>query len=156
MPTRRHVPLFPWLFPTRTTLPPWRLTLLVALGGAAGAVARAGVDRAWPPPRHTFPWSTWTVNVGGCLLMGLLMAVLGRLAHPRMWVGPTLGTGVLGGFTTFSAFSDDVRRLLAAGHPGLGVAYAAATVAGALAAVFGARLAVARLLPDRHAVEGAG
>ncbi len=89
----------------------------VAVGGAIGASARYGIELAWPTPSGGFPWATLAVNVSGCALMGALM-----VAITELWVGhrllrPLLGTGVLGGYTTFSTFAGDVDTLAAAGHP---------------------------------------
>ncbi len=64
---------------------------------------------------------------------GALMAAL-RSRAP-VWAGPLLGTGFLGGFTTFSSYADDIRVLLEEGEPGTAVGYLAATVAAALLAV---------------------
>ncbi|RRR46639.1 CrcB family protein [Mycolicibacter terrae] len=88
----------------------------VAVGGAIGACARYGIELAWPTPSGGFPWATMLVNVSGCALMGALM-----VAITELWVGhrllrPLLGTGVLGGYTTFSTFAGDVDSLAAAGH----------------------------------------
>lgn len=84
--------------------------LLVAVGGAAGAVARYGVGvlaaRLWG---LNFPWGTLIVNVVGGLAMGLLAArVDPSHEHARL----LLGVGLLGGFTTFSSFSIEAIRLL--------------------------------------------
>ena len=99
--------------------------LLVALGGAVGAVARYGVGLgAARLFGLAFPWGTLLVNVVGGLAMGVLAAEAGpdqealRLA---------LGVGVLGGFTTFSAFSLETVRLMEH-QPGLAMLYVAASV----------------------------
>lgn len=89
----------------------------VAIGGAIGACARYGIELAWPTPSGGIPWATLAINVSGCALMGALM-----VAITELWVGhrllrPLLGTGVLGGYTTFSTFAGDVDTLAAAGHP---------------------------------------
>ncbi len=109
----------------------------VALGGAIGSAARYGVN-VWSGKLlgTGFPWHTLIVNLAGCLAMGVLtglMALKLSLAHETR---AFLTTGILGGFTTFSAFSLDVallverKAMLAAG------AYAAASVLLSLAAVF--------------------
>jgi CrcB protein len=84
------------------------LLLVVALGGALGSLARYGVAVAFPPGRSELPWGTLLVNVAGCLLLGLLV---GGWPDAR-WLRPFAGTGVLGGFTTFSAFALETDRLL--------------------------------------------
>ena len=104
----------------------------VALGGALGASARYGVNlgaaRMFGP---AFPWATLAVNVAGSFLMGLLAASLGR---ESAWA-PLLLTGVLGGFTTFSAFSLDAVALWQKGQGGMAALYVAASVILSLAAL---------------------
>ncbi len=121
-----------------------RATLaVIAGGGVLGALARYQVGRVWPVPPAGFPWSTALVNVSGCLLIGMLYGLLPRRpgAHP-LW-RPFLGTGVLGGYTTFSTYAVDLHRLLDAGRPATAAAYLVGTLAAALAATT-AGLALAR------------
>ena len=87
--------------------------LLVALGGALGSVARYGVGFAaarWLG--LGFPWGTLTVNIVGGFAMGLLAA---RIGSEQENLRLLLGVGVLGGFTTFSAFSLETVRLMEQG-----------------------------------------
>ncbi|GGP41876.1 fluoride efflux transporter FluC [Saccharothrix coeruleofusca] len=105
----------------------------VALGGGLGGLARYGLGLLVPGP-----WGTLLVNVLGCALIGVLMAFAPR-AHPL--VRPLLGVGVLGGFTTFSAYAVDAVRL--GGAVALG--YLGLTLVVALTAT-GAALAVTRRL----------
>ena len=115
--------------------------LLVAAGGAAGAVARYGLgvqaSRAFGP---AWPYGTLIVNVVGGLLMGLLAgSVWGGQERLRL----LLGVGLLGGFTTFSAFSLETARMIedrAYGQAGL---YAVGSVVLSVAALF-AGLALSR------------
>ena len=114
--------------------------VLAAVGGALGALARAGVAEVLPREPGGWPWATWTVNLLGCLLLGMLLAVLAtrRPDGERMQV--FLGTGVLGGFTTYSAFALEVTDLGASGRPFAAAAYVAASVlGGVLAVAIGAR-----------------
>ncbi|GAA4908167.1 CrcB protein [Actinomycetospora succinea] len=106
----------------------------VAAGGVLGALARAGVGLLVPVPPGGFPWGTLGINVLGSLLMGVLVVVVTevRTAHPL--VRPFLGTGVLGGFTTFSTFAVDAQTLLGGGHRATAFAYLAATIVGAVGA----------------------
>ena len=114
----------------------WDVTLAIALGGALGAIARYGVGAAWPPAPGTFPWSTFAINVTGCLLIGVLMVVLTEVAgHPHRLARPFLGIGVLGGFTTFSTYTAEAQRLIADGHTLSALVYLLGTVAAALVAV---------------------
>ncbi|ADU10354.1 CrcB family protein [Micromonospora aurantiaca] len=121
---------------------------VIAAGGVSGALARAGAQAAVPHQPGEFPWATFSVNVVGCLLIGALTAVLAaRPAHPL--TRPFLGVGVLGGFTTFSAYAVDAQRLLTDGAAGTAGVYLAATVLGALAAVAAGDTVTARLLAAR-------
>ncbi|HEY0690885.1 MAG TPA: fluoride efflux transporter CrcB [Kribbella sp.] len=106
----------------------------IALGGAMGALARYGVGEAMPHRAGAFPWATFLINVSGCLLIGVLLVMITevRTVHPLS--RPFLGTGVLGGFTTFSTFAIDTERLLG-DHPLTAIAYFFGTVAAALLAV---------------------
>jgi fluoride exporter len=99
--------------------------LLVALGGAVGSVARYGVGVAaarWLGLAS--PWGTLAVNVLGGLAIGLLAA---RVSPDQENTRLLIGTGLLGGFTTFSAFSLETVRLMEQ-QPGLAALYAAASL----------------------------
>jgi CrcB protein len=112
------------------------LLAVVAAGGALGSIARYGIDVALPHGRSDLPVATLLINVTGSLLLGLLVAAR---PHAR-WLRPFLGTGVLGGFTTFSAFSLETDRLLAR-TPGVAAGYVALSLAlGLGAAAVGLRL----------------
>jgi len=118
----------------------------VALGGALGASARyltnVGVFR-WAGPG--FPLATIIVNVLGSFLMGVLVVALARKDGNAL--APFLMTGVLGGFTTFSAFSLDTLTLFERGEVGLAGLYAGLSVALSLTAivagVYAARMVLA-------------
>jgi CrcB protein len=106
-------------------------TFLVFLGGGLGAAARHGVNiGAARLLGFNFPWGTIIVNVAGSLAMGLIVAFLafradaGWSQHVRLF----LTTGVLGGFTTFSAFSLDVVLLWERGATGIAIAYTLGSV----------------------------
>jgi len=120
----------------------------VAVGGAIGAAARYGAALAWPTPSGAFPWTTLVVNAVGCAVIGAFMVLLTDVWRPHRLLRPFFGTGVLGGFTTFSTYATDVRRLADGGHPRTALAYLALTVAAALLAVWASatltRWAVAR------------
>ncbi|MGA4838314.1 fluoride efflux transporter CrcB [Streptomyces sp. G45] len=122
---------------------------VVAVGGGLGAAARYGAGLLWPVPDGAFPWTTLAVNAVGCAVIGAFMVLLtDAWAAPRL-VRPFFGTGVLGGFTTFSTYAVDVQRLVADGRIRTALAYLALTVVAALGAVWCAtdvtRRAVARL-----------
>lgn len=121
------------------------VVLAVTVGGVAGALARYAAACLWPSPTRAFPWTTLWVNLLGALLIGVLLVLVTErgAVHP-LW-RPLLGTGVLGGFTTFSTYSVDLQVRLAAGAVGQAVAYGIATAVGALAAVAIATTATRRL-----------
>ena len=112
-----------------------RDALLVALGGGAGSVLRWAVTlammRATREP--SFPWGTLVVNLAGSLAIGAVLGVAeakGGLATPARLL---LVTGLLGGFTTFSAFSGEVLGLLRAGQSWAASGYVLGSVLGGLA-----------------------
>ena len=111
--------------------------LLVMLGGGIGAGARHLVNLSVPRLVGIgFPWSTVAVNVVGSLAMGLLVGILARRSGDSSALRLFLATGILGGFTTFSAFSLDFVTLWQRGAATTAFAYAALSVIGALAAIF--------------------
>lgn len=120
--------------------------LIVAAGGAIGAAMRHLVGMAalrWAGP--TFPWGTLAVNLAGSFLMGVLIELLARKAGVSAEVRLFAATGVLGGFTTFSAFSLDVVVLWERGALLAAAGYTLVSVVGAVAALF-AGLAIVRAL----------
>lgn len=103
-------------------------------GGALGAGLRFEVGRLASTLLPTgFPWATLTVNLAGSFAMGVLGGLIARLAAGGGAAGLFLGVGVLGGFTTFSAFSMDAVLLLERGETGLAAAYALASLVGSVA-----------------------
>jgi len=107
---------------------------LVAAGAAAGAVLRWSLG-AITPDGSGFPWTTFAINVTGCLALGLLPLVDGRDHRVTVFLGP----GLLGGFTTVSTYADQARALTADGDPGLAGIYVVGTLAAALGAAFAGR-----------------
>jgi CrcB protein len=120
--------------------------LAATLGGALGALGRWGVTRALPHSPGARPWATLLVNLTGCLLIGVLLAVLLARPAPHPWLRPFLVTGLLGGWTTYSTFAVDTVQLADAGALGTAVGYVVASVLGGVLAV------VAGLTAGRHAV----
>jgi CrcB protein len=107
----------------------------VALGGIIGSLARYGLATAIPHAAGGFPWATFLTNVTGCLAIGILFARLTPRSHPLL--RPFLGTGVLGGFTTFSTYTVETQKLLHAqmhAHLVVAFAYFFGTIAAALLA----------------------
>ncbi|MEU4476414.1 CrcB family protein [Micromonospora sp. NPDC023888] len=117
------------------TARPAAILATIAAGGVLGALARAGLQHAAPHPPTGFPWATFGINLSGCLLIGVLMAVLTHLDGGHPLARPFLGVGVLGGFTTFSTYAVDIQQALVADAPGTALAYLAAALLGALVAV---------------------
>jgi CrcB protein len=109
---------------------------VIAVGGATGASARYLAALAWPTQPGGFPWSTLVVNVIGCGLIGILMVLVTDVLTRQRLIRPFLGTGVLGGFTTFSAFSLDAALLMERHNYVLAAAYVAGSVVAAIMALF--------------------
>ena len=113
--------------------------LLVALGGALGACGRFGVNLLAPWGGAGMPWGTLAVNAIGGLVMGALFATAADNRALLLFGG----VGVLGGFTTFSAFSMETVRLMQRGEMALAAIYATLSVllsvGAALAGYMGAR-----------------
>ena len=109
----------------------------VALGGAIGSAARYGVN-VWSGRLlgAAFPWATLAVNIIGCFAMGLLIELMALKFNVSTETRAFLTTGILGGFTTFSAFSLDFALLVERKTYLLAGAYAAGSVLLSLAAVF--------------------
>ncbi len=104
--------------------------LLVMLGGAFGSGARYLMAS-----RFAAPWGTLAVNLIGGLLMGVLVGSLTKLSAGGEQARLLLGVGVLGGFTTFSAFSLDSWVLIDRGQVALALGYIGLSVAGSIAAL---------------------
>jgi CrcB protein len=122
------------------------LTLWIALGGAIGAVLRhmlnIGIAKV---AGSDFPWHTMLINISGSFVMGLLITLMALRWNVSNEIKAFLTTGILGGYTTFSAFSLDFAVLVERKAYGLASAYAAGSVVLSLAAVFAA-MALVRAL----------
>ena len=109
---------------------------LVATGGALGSLLRYGVGRwAISAMGPGFPFGTFAVNIIGGFLMGLLAGWLARFGEGGEELRLLLGVGVLGGFTTFSAFSLEVYNMITRAEVALAAAYAVSSAAGSVLAV---------------------
>ncbi|MFZ2501411.1 MAG: CrcB family protein [Nocardioides sp.] len=114
-----------------TRLPPWHLIGAACVGGALGGWTRWALGEA-VPDGSGFPWTTFAINVIGSVLLGLLPALPWARRHTAaVFCGP----GLLGGFTTLSATSEQGRALLASGRGGLAAAYLLGTLVVAVLAV---------------------
>ena len=108
------------------------MLLSVAVGGALGAVLRWWLGEL-VPGGPGFPWATFLVNLTGSAALAALPALAAARRRPAL--AAALGPGLLGGYTTLSAYSEQLRDLLADGHPGTALAYLVATLAACLTAV---------------------
>lgn len=123
-----------------------QILLMIAFGGALGAVARYGLGgwvHGWSGA--SFPWGTLLVNVLGSLVLGFSVRLLEGLAADPAWRG-FLAIGLAGGFTTFSTFGYEALTLLQDGRTGAAFGYMVASVVLGLSAVFAGFLAAAWLL----------
>ena len=129
-----------------------RLALLatvgvVSLGGVLGSLLRYQAGLIWRPITvGAFPTTILLVNLLGCLVIGVFLTVVTEIWTPHRLVRPFFGTGVLGGFTTFSTYSLDVVTLFRVGQPVRAVEYLLATAIGAMLAVTLGVLATRRLI----------
>jgi CrcB protein len=134
-----------------------RILLVVALGGGIGAVARYGIGLLLPTTPGHFPLGTLLINVIGCALIGVLMVLITEVYSGNPLPRPFFGTGILGGFTTFSTYTNEFRGLLRPGTVPLAIAYLAGTLICALLAVSLAtwltRRLVRRPAPDKELSE---
>lgn len=113
------------------------IVLAVALGGALGSAARYGVDRLIERRSFAvFPWSTFTINATGCLLIGIVIAALVDRHHTPAWIRVGLVMGVLGGYTTFSTFAQEGLSLVEEGKGAVSLLYLVASVVAGVAAVW--------------------
>lgn len=133
-----HGPSSPDFTPNSGSRPdPMNMLLLATAGGAIGAGTRhlvnVGMARAFGT---AFPWGTLTVNLVGSLLMGVLVELLVLRYSGSAPMRALLGTGFLGGFTTFSAFSLDIYALIERGEMLTALAYAVGSVVVGFAALY--------------------
>ncbi len=127
---------------------------LVAAGGAVGATVRALLESTFPAQPGAWPWTTFWINVVGSFLLGALLETLVRTGPDegaRRAARLGAGTGVLGGFTTYSTFVVEVERLASDGHLGLGAAYAVVSVVVGIAAAAAGFAVTASVLRRRDA-----
>ncbi|QZP08013.1 fluoride efflux transporter CrcB [Caenibius sp. WL] len=120
---------------------PLLASLYVALGGGAGSLLRYQSGRLmthWLGPQTVtaFPWATLSVNLVGSMAMGLLAGFLARHGTGGEVWRLLIGVGLLGGFTTFSAFSLEMMLLIERGQPALALTYAAVSLFAGLTALY--------------------
>jgi fluoride exporter len=114
----------------------------VAVGGAVGATSRYAVDRVIEARGEaTFPWSTFVINVSGCLVVGFVIAALVDRRNTPEWLRAALVVGFCGGYTTFSTFGQETLDLFESRDVAIALTSVAANVVlGILAVLAGARL----------------
>lgn len=120
--------------PDRSAATRWPVLVAVAAGGVLGAEARFVLGAVFAQPPGRWPWTTFGVNVTGCLLIGILLTLLAGADRPHPLLRPLLGVGVLGGYTTFSTWSAESVALLTGGHVVLALGYVLVTPVAAVAA----------------------
>lgn len=127
-----------------------RILVAVAVGGACGALARAGLSSALDgTSAGAFPLATFLANLLGCALMGLLVELSALLWSPGPALRAGLLVGLLGGFTTFSTFSAETHALLSQGQVLQAVLYVSASMILCLLAFLFA-MHLARLAVEAH------
>ncbi len=126
------------------------LVLAVAAGGALGSLLRFEAGLIWPTGPGAFPTTTLLINLTGCLVIGLFLVVITEVWTPHHLLRPFFGTGVLGGFTTFSTYSLDIVTLFRQGHAAAAMLYLGVTAVGALLAVALGMLLARLLLSSRR------
>lgn len=104
-------------------------TLAIIVGGAAGALARAGLAEAFPAAAGEWPWGTFIANQLGAFLLAWLSTELAESLVPTRFWKPLLGTGLCGAVTTFSAFQVETIQIARHARPGLAAAYALVSIA---------------------------
>jgi len=112
------------------------LLILVFVGGGLGTLARASIDQAWPA--QSWPWAIFCINLLGTAALAWLLTYLASRGPETRWgcrVRLGVGTGLLGGFTTYSAFGVQIAERIP-GSPWIAVSYALGSLAAGLAAAF--------------------
>lgn len=139
----------------------WQLpkfALLVAAGAICGTYLRAALSGAFPHDIDAWPWATFFINMSGSFILGVLLESLVLTGSDTGWrktVRLGCGTGILGGFTTYSTFVLEIEKMASAGALSLAFAYAAVSlVLGIAAAMLG--MAMAGVLFGRRRSGGGG
>ena len=117
------------------TRPPY--LLLVLLGGGLGTFLRYLAEEVAPTPTGAWPWTTFWINVAGSFVLGALVAGLARGGPDQGWrrgVRLSVGTGICGGFTTYSTFIVEIDTLLRGGWVATALGYALVSVVVGIAA----------------------
>jgi CrcB protein len=129
--------LDPDVGPDALTAPSRPLLLtVIGVGGALGTLARYELGLHLTTIGYGWSWATLIANLTGAFALGLLVALAGRYRPRSHYLRPALGTGVLGGFTTFSTYMVETVDRLDHGHAALGLSYAVVTLVAGLTLAF--------------------
>ena len=128
---------------------------VVAVGGAIGSAGRWLVNASLPHHDGSFPWSTLIENVSGSLLLGALLALVLEVLRPGRYLRAFAGTGVLGGYTTFSTYSADTLSLMRAQEQWAAFGYVAGTLVGGLASAWIGLTLVRAIVVRTHSTDDA-
>ncbi len=123
---------------SKRSSPHWRL-LLIGLGGAVGTLVRFGVESTFPPAAGGWPLATFLVNISGAFILAALLETLSLQGPDDGWrrrIRLAVGTGVLGGYTTYSTFMVETALLGGASHYLIAFGYAAMSVVLGVAAAW--------------------
>ncbi len=113
-----------------------RLLLAIFVGGAIGAIGRAGFEKGFPTTGESWPWATFLVNILGAALLGYFVTRLQERLPPSTYPRPLVGTGLCGALTTFSTLQIEVIELVRNDHVFLGLSYLAVSVIVGLLVVY--------------------
>jgi CrcB protein len=112
-----------------------RTWVSIGVAGTVGVLARHAVQQV--VPRHGgMPWGTLLVNISGAFILGFLFTLIVRRFATAMWIQEALLVGLLGGYTTFSAFSLETFLMIEHGRVALAASYSLGSVLGGVTAVF--------------------
>jgi CrcB protein len=117
----------------------------IAIGGAAGALGRVGLGKAFPAAPGSWPWVTFAINLAGAFMLGWFVTRLQERLPPSSLRRPLLATGLCGTFTTFSTVQVEVLLMIDRHRDGLALGYTAASVTGGLLLVLLASALVRRV-----------
>ncbi len=117
----------------------------IAIGGAAGALARVGLGEALAAGPGQWPWATFIANLAGALLLGWLITMLQEQLPVTTIPRPLIGTGLCGALTTFSTLQVEILTMLRGGHVALALIYLCASVTGGLVCIMAASQASRRV-----------
>ncbi len=135
------------------------ILLVIMAGGALGTLARYELGLAWPTVPGRFPLTTFTINTSGALALGVVLTLVLARQPVNHYLRPFLGTGLLGGWTTYSTLVVDATALAKGDHLGLAAGYLFATLVAGMAAVaagiWAARIVVSRRGRGRPLFAGA-